>query len=181
MSDTHQQDKAQETDTPLWRFALTLWQQEEAREFCLVLQQHGWSVTRLLCAGWLASQGLGYSGTEPDSLQQWRRNVTESVRSLRKSLSKSDSLLAPLRETLARAELEAERIELYRAWLALGAADIPGPSDDRFYTTEFNLRQAAPDNAGSVNKITEPMIRHLAQLIESMSIESSNPGGGQPA
>lgn len=180
MSDTFQQDKAPETDTPLWRFALTLWQQEPARDTCLALQQHGWSVTRLLCAGWLATQGLGYSGKEPESLQQWRRNVTESVRSLRKSLNKSDSLLAPLRESLARAELEAERVELYRTWLALGATDVAGPTGDQYYTAEHNLRQAAPDHSGSVNEITEPMIRHLAQLIENTATETSQPGGGQP-
>lgn len=157
-----------ETDTPLWQFALSLWQQEAARDLCLGLQEQGWSVTRLLCAGWLGTRGLAYTGDEPQAIQQWRRNVTESIRSLKKSLNKSDSLLVPLRESLARAELEAERVELYRAWLAIRDTDLAGTPDegDRM---ESNLRQAAPATNGSNHETTEPMIRHLAQLMITTS------------
>lgn len=155
------------TDTPLWRFALSLWQQEAARELCLALQDQGWSVTRLLCAGWLARDGRRYSGEEADAIQHWRRSVTESIRSLKKSLPKSDSLLTPLRESLARAELEAERIELYRAWRAIRASAPPASQAEISGLTEHNLRQAAPTPNGSINEMTEPMIRHLAQIIDA--------------
>lgn len=181
MPENDDHDTTAGTDTPLWRFALALWQQDAARDLCLQLQEQGWSVTRLLCAGWMARQGRHYSGNEPESLQQWRRNVTESIRHLKKSLGKSDSLLAPLRESLARAELEAERIELYRAWQTLrdtapGDTTRPGPS-----ITESNLRQAAPATNGSINGMTEPMIRQLAQLIGTVSSGHSHPSGSQGA
>ncbi|MCK7545252.1 DUF2390 domain-containing protein [Marinobacter bryozoorum] len=158
-----------DTDTPLWRFSLTLWQRQEASELCLELQQQGWSVTRLLCAGWLASTGCKYSGHEPDDLRQWRGTVTESVRSLKKSLDKSDNLLTPLRQALAKAELEAERVELYRAWQALRDTAVASPTADTTRLAEQNLRMAAPDTNGSLNAKTEPMIRHLAQLINQIS------------
>ena len=153
-----------DTDTPLWQFAVALWQQQDASTLCLDLQQQGWSVTRLLCAGWLASEGREYAGDEPDELRQWRSTVTESVRSLKKSLDKSDTLFQSLRQALAKAELEAERIELYRAWLIL--RDAPeSPITDAIPLAERNLRRAAPETNGSLNDKTEPMIRHLAQLI----------------
>ncbi|MFC4260651.1 DUF2390 domain-containing protein [Marinobacter lacisalsi] len=178
MSDGEIHNNGPETDTPLWRFALSLWQQEAARNLCLALQEQGWSVTRLLCAGWLASQGLAYTGSEPQAIGQWRRNVTESIRSLKKSLNKSDSLLIPLRESLARAELEAERIELYRAWLVIRQSDLAGMPEegDRM---EANLRQAAPATNGSNHETTEPMIRHLAQLMMTTSAGQRHRQGSQ--
>ncbi|WP_417548358.1 DUF2390 domain-containing protein [Marinobacter segnicrescens] len=163
-----------DTNTPLWRFSLALWQQQEASELCLGLQQQGWSVTRLLCAGWLASEGRDYAGDEPGDLLQWRGTVTESVRSLKKSLDKSDNLLAPLREALAKAELEAERIELYRAWLALRKPATAGSMPATTRLAEQNLRRAAPDTGSSLNAKTEPMIRHLAQLINRISAPSAS-------
>lgn len=164
-----------DTDTPLWRFALALWQQDQARHLCLQLQQQGWSVTRLLCAGWLASRGIGYSGDDPLPLRQWRTDVTEAIRSLKKSLSKSDSLVAPLREALARAELESERVELYQAWLAFRYDASATSVNDLTGVAERNLRQAAPDTSGSINGKTEPMIRHLAQLINRVSEDGEQP------
>ncbi|MGM0570826.1 DUF2390 domain-containing protein [Marinobacter sp.] len=172
-----------ETDTPLWRFSLTLWQQPGASQLCLDLQQQGWSVTRLLCAGWLASEGRDYSGDEPDTLRRWRATVTESVRSLKKSLDKSDNLLAPLRQSLARAELEAERIELYRAWLALADSAPASPVTETALLAEQNLRVAAPAIEGSLNEKSEPMIRHLAKLINLISSPEGSGGhhnGGGP-
>lgn len=168
MSDRDNHNTGPETDTPLWQFALSIWQQEAARDLCLRLQEQGWSVTRLLSAGWLAGQGLAYAGDEPQAIQQWRRNVTESIRSLKKSLSKSDSLLVPLREILARAELEAERVELYQAWQAIRDTDLAGKPAERD-RMECNLRQAAPATNGSNHETTEPMIRHLAQLMITTS------------
>lgn len=176
MTETQSTQQAPNLDTPLWQFALSLWQRDDARELCLALQQQGWSVTRLLCAGWLASQGQPYSGAEPETVMQWRENVTESIRSLKKSLSKSDSLLAPLRESLARAELEAERIELYQAWQALRDIGPEHNSVDRGAITELNLQHAAPAHLGSLNETTGPMIRHLAQCI----LANSNGRSGQP-
>lgn len=170
-------------DTPLWRFALTLWQQDEARNLCLQLQQEGWSVTRLLCAGWLATQGADYSGSEPDGLKQWRSNVTEVIRSLKKSLSKSDSLAASLRNSLASAEVEAERVELYRAWLTFRDAAPDSGLTDTISVAERNLRRAGPGHSPSDK--TEPMIRHLAQLINAVAAQpqagAPQAGGERPA
>ncbi len=173
-----------DTDTPLWRFALALWQQPEARNLCLQLQQEGWSVTRLLCAGWLAARGADYTGDEPDSLRQWRTNVTEAIRSLKKSLAKSDSLVAPLRDALASAELEAERVELYQAWLVLRDTGSGGDNADRAYIAERNLRRAGPDSAAGLNERTQPMIRQLAKLIKRVAEEPAAgalSGGARPA
>lgn len=166
MADTGKLDLAATTDTPLWRFALALWQQEAARELCLGLQQQGWSVTRLLCAGWLGHNGMPYNGREPAAVMEWRHNVTESIRSLKKSLSKSDSLLTTLREALARAELEAERVELYRAWQAISTvAPAEHPATEVTALLEHNLRRAAPASHAGSNEMTEPMIQQLAQLM----------------
>lgn len=181
MSENDNQDTAPDTDTPLWRFAIALWQQERARELCLQLQDQDWSVTRLLCAGWLASKGVRYSGTEPESLSYWRRNVTESIRSLKKSLSKSDSLLVPLRESLARAELEAERVELYRAWQALRDINSRDMPSDGYEMLMSNLRHAAPATKGSINGTTEPMIRQLAEQIGTVSAGYPHRSGSTPA
>jgi uncharacterized protein (TIGR02444 family) len=180
MPDEDNQQTGPETDTPLWQFALALWQQGAARDILLRLQEQGWSVTRLLCATWLASQGAPYSGDEPQAIRQWRRNVTESIRSLKKSLDKSDSLLISLRESLASAELEAERIELYRAWLAMGEPDSADSPVDVDRMAERNLRQAAPATT-SINETTEPMIRHLAQLISATSRGLSGQQGSERA
>ncbi|GGY73607.1 DUF2390 domain-containing protein [Marinobacter zhanjiangensis] len=180
MPETDTRHNGPDTDTPLWQFALALWQQDAARDLLLCLQEQGWSVTRLLCAAWLASQGAAWSGNEPQAIQQWRRNVTESIRSLKKSLDKSDSLLTPLRESLARSELEAERVELYRAWLAIRETEPADSPVDVDRMAEYNLRQAAPANTSS-NDTTEPMIRHLAQLISATSHGTPDQPRGQGA
>ncbi len=158
------------TDTPLWRFAVALWQRDEASECCLDLQQQGWSVTRLLCAGWLARQGHQYSGLEPPTLAQWRQDVTGPIRTIKKALGKSDGLLGPLRQKLAQAELEAERVELYRAWLAF--RDLPAtPTDtDPEILALANFRQAAPAEENRLDKATDRMIRKLAHLVISTSV-----------
>ncbi|WP_254774258.1 DUF2390 domain-containing protein [Marinobacter sp. AC-23] len=67
-----------EPDNPLWYFALTFWQHSSAQQTCLALQNEGWSVTRILCAGWLALNGRSYTGIEDATVTEWRDRVTGS-------------------------------------------------------------------------------------------------------
>ncbi len=166
----HETDHTPDTNTPLWRFSLALWQRAEAAGLCLGLQEEGWSVTRLLSAGWLAREGRIYPQAEPLALQQWRTEMTGSLRALKKSLTKSDPLLAPLRQTLAKAELEAERIELYRAWQALHNALKADPGTPVIALIQQNLHRAAPGANDGLNARTEPMISHLAELINQTDV-----------
>ena len=85
----------------------------------LALQSAGWAVSHLLVAAFQAREGSMFDGQEPQSIRQWRQTVTQHLRELRRSLPKDRGDLAPLRDQLARAELESERIELgyWYAWL----------------------------------------------------------------
>lgn len=107
--------------SPLWEFAISYWQRPGVEETCLQLQEAGWSVTQVVCAGWLSATGRVYDGAEPDELRAWRQEMTEKIRLLRKSINKQDNTLKTLRQQLAKAELEAEKTELYRAWQWLAA------------------------------------------------------------
>ena len=176
----HETDHTPDTDTPLWRFALALWQCDEAASLCLSLQEKGWSVTRLLSAGWLARERRVYPQAEPLALQQWRAEMTGSLRALKKSLAKSDPLLAPLRQTLARAELEAERVELYRAWQALHNALKADPETPDIALIQQNLRRAAPCTDDGQNFSTEPKISHLAELINQTGVSVRSGACAQP-
>lgn len=162
---------------------MALWQSDEAAGLCLSLQEEGWSVTRLLCAGWLSRERRIYPQDEHLSLQQWRAGMTSSIRALKKSLAKADPLLAPLRQSLARAELEAERIELYRAWQALHNAVNADPEIPDLTLVQQNLNRAAPADGVGQNARTEPMISHLAKLINQMDLPTRTdhdacPGSG---
>ena len=94
-----------EPDNPLWRFALAFWQNAEARQACLALQEQGWSVTRLLCAGWLALSGRRYDGQEDATLTKWRQDVTGALRTARRALPKGSEACRELREAVAHDDL----------------------------------------------------------------------------
>lgn len=108
-----------EPDNPLWRYALACWQNPELAEACLTLQAFDWSVTRILCAGWLGVNGHLFTGVEDATVTEWRSRVTGSIRSARKSISRHHNGCRDLREALARAELQAEQTELALAWHTL--------------------------------------------------------------
>ena len=108
-----------EPDNPLWRYALACWQNPELAEACLTLQACDWSVTRILCAGWLGVNGHLFTGVEDAKVTEWRARVTGSIRSARKSIPRHHIGCRDLREALARAELQAEQTELALAWHTL--------------------------------------------------------------
>lgn len=87
---------------------------------CLGLQSRGWSVSRLLCVAWLASQGVPPC-PEPEQVAQWRQQVTGTLRALRRGLPRESSPAASLRHALAQTEVKAEQLELALAFPALSA------------------------------------------------------------
>lgn len=153
-----------EPDNPLWRFALEFWQYPEAQENCLTLQQQGWSVTRILCAGWLSLNGRRYSGIEDATLTEWRHRVTGGLRAIRKWLPKSNTACQKLRDGTGGLELEAERIELALAWQTL-ITQKPEYSDmhGREKLTRNNLEAAAP--SPSSIRSAKPQLNALASTL----------------
>ncbi|GGC69660.1 DUF2390 domain-containing protein [Marinobacter halophilus] len=134
-----------EPDNPLWRYALACWQNPELAETCLCLQAQGWSVTRILCAGWLGVNGRAFTGVEDAKVTEWRARVTGSIRSARKSIPRHHNACLDLREALAKAELQAEKTELALAWQTLTSNNPEtGSMLDRTTATLQNLLAAAP-------------------------------------
>ena len=134
-----------EPENPLWHFALRLWQLPDVQDSCLALQAGGWSVTRILCAAWLASSGRVFAGAEDATVTEWRDRVTVPLRGARKALPDHATYYRGLRGGIATLELEAEQIELALAWRTLMTynpehADMQG-SDTLIHT---NLLAAAP-------------------------------------
>ncbi len=163
-----------EPDNPLWRFALAIWQHSAAQETCLALQGEGWSVTRILCAGWLALNGRAYTGIEEATVTEWRNRVTGSLRSIRRSVPKEQTAYFLLRTNLANLELEAERIELALVWRNSKA---PNPEPSNMYASDeliqSNLTAAAPA-AG-----TSPEAKQLLGILRDI-ISTLQPGGATP-
>lgn len=134
-----------EPDNPLWQFALTFWRHLPVQKSCLALQNKGWSVTRILCAGWLALNGRTYTGIEDATVTEWRDRVTGGLRAIRTSVPKAQTSYNALRTSLASLELEAERIELALAWRSLTAPNSEQSTmDERDKLIRLNLAAAAP-------------------------------------
>lgn len=154
-------------DNPLWHFALNLWRAPEISQLCLQLQGEGWSVTRLLCAAWLASEGHHFRG-EPAEARAWRQRMTAPLRQLRQSLPKTLPATAELRQQLARAELEAERVELALAHAGLAGNFVPSDRSFRDWPLPrrllANLNAAAPETQGP-DAQAHPMIHSLSDQI----------------
>ena len=153
-------------DNPLWHYALTCWQNPAVVEACLELQAEGWSVTRILCAGWLAQKGQRFTGVEDAKVTEWRSRVTGSIRSARKSIPKQANWQQPLRDTLAKAELAAEKTELALAWQALDQQSPEiGAMENHRQLIERNLLAAAPEPAPG--PATRALIIRLAEHLAS--------------
>jgi len=155
-----------EPDNLLWQFALTFWQHSSAQETCLALQNEGWSVTRILCAGWLALNGRAYTGIEDATVTEWRDRVTGSLRAARTSLPKALASYSGLRKSLSSLELESERIELALAWRTLTAPN-PEPSNMHAYEGDklirSNLAAAAPISGTTVS--TRKLLSTLGDIL----------------
>jgi uncharacterized protein (TIGR02444 family) len=162
-----------ELNNPLWHFALILWREPGVQENCLALQHQGWSVTRLLSAGWLALNNRAYTGIEAATLTEWRDRVTGSLRSVRQWLPKTGSSYQNLRNDLTTLELGAEQIELALVWHTL-THDNPENStmQGRDTLIRHNLETAAPPS-GSAR-------RAALQLNALADILANFPKGGLP-
>lgn len=141
-----------EPDNPLWHFALTFWQRSSVQKTCLALQNEGWSITRILCAGWLALNDKSYTGIEDATVTEWRDRVTGSLRAIRTSIPKAQAPYEALRTNIASLELAAERIELALAWQALTKSNSEQNSMyEREKLIRYNLAAAAPVSGTTVN------------------------------
>lgn len=165
-----------EPDNPLWRFALEFWQAPDVQEHCLALQQQGWSITRLLSAGWLALNNRPYTGIEGATLTEWRDCVTSSLRSVRQRLPKANPDCRLLRENLATLELNAEQIELALAWHTL---KLNNPEVSRLQGRKtlirHNFEAAAPFSGSSGSAVP-----HLNALVSALTNVPTNFTKGEP-
>ncbi|WP_421841329.1 TIGR02444 family protein [Marinobacter algicola] len=153
----------------MWRFACRFWESSAAREACLGLQDRGWSVTRLLCAAWLATSGKVLPGTESAQVTAWRRDVTEPLRSVKKAITKNNPRTAMVREYIARSELEAERVELALAYQALISDKHTGSGEVATANLALsNLLAAAPEKTmdNETGSLLDILTRELSTLVE---------------
>ncbi|MDY7116226.1 TIGR02444 family protein [Halomonas sp. SSL-5] len=118
------------SESPLWPFALALYARPDVEAACLRLQDDaGVDVCELLWRCWLLHHGaIPEHGSETGlvEVRRWQREVTAPLRRLRRELKATAAErdgVARLRETLKRAELEAEREALAR----LEALAMTGP------------------------------------------------------
>ncbi len=156
-------------ENPLWRFACRFWESSAAREACLGLQDRGWSVTRILCATWLATSGKALSGTESAQVTAWRRHVTEPLRSSKKYITKNNPRTAIVRECISRSELEAERVELALAYQALVSDNYTGSGEIPLANLALNnLLAAAPEKTmdNETGSLLDTLTRELSTLVE---------------
>lgn len=100
------------TNSPLWQFALDLWQAPSNVAILMHLQnQHQARVNMLICALWLGKQGIGATKAlleAQTATQAWHERYVINLRQLKQDLAKG----VALREQLAQAELSAEKLEL---------------------------------------------------------------------
>lgn len=158
-----------EPDNPLWRYALAVWKNPDVQQTCLRLQGEGWSVTRLICAGWLAQQNRRYTGEEDATVAEWRDCVTGPLRAVRRNLPKTSGPAGELRQSVAALELQAEQLELALVWRALTNTTQTGTDmHGREMLIRTNLAAAAPctQQAGEVSDSLNILTRSLAELSE---------------
>ena len=148
MTDLITAPESLDRDSPLWRFALWFWKQPGVEQQCLALQAEGWHISRLLAACWMASRGKDYREDQVEQADQWHTRITDRLRSLRKQLDRENEQLAPVRAAIARAELEAEQVELALLYRSLTTHQTTGHAPTRPDQTqvENNLHAVAPDH-----------------------------------
>lgn len=152
-------------ESPLWQFALAFWQDSETERVCLDLQSRDWSVTRLLCAAWLAGQGVPPC-PEPEMVTLWRQRVTATLRALRQGMPRASPPAADLRAALARTELKAEQLELALAFRALSAhIEQAGQVTIDTELIRAHLYGSAPDSK-TLNRETEGLIEVLINRVQ---------------
>ncbi|MBU2954718.1 TIGR02444 family protein [Marinobacter sp. F3R08] len=163
-----------ELENPLWRFALVFWKLPDVQGACLALQNQGWSVTRILCAAWLALSGRVFTGIEGATVTEWRDRVTVALRSARKSLPGNTDNCQKLRTGIAGLELEAEQIELALSWRTL-MTDNPEHAEMQVRKELIitNLMAAAPTS--SVDDCASPLLNTLVNTLAHFSTGDRQP------
>lgn len=149
-----------QTETKLWSFALSCWKKPGVAPACLLLQQQGWSVTRILCAAWLTNQSRAYNGLEAATVTEWRNRVTAALRVIKKSIPQESQNCYDLRAGIADLELQAERVEFALAWHALDIEPAQPVMQDRSTLIISNLTAAAP--CAESARLASSDIRQLA-------------------
>ncbi len=142
-------------ESPLWPFALALYARPGVEAACLQLQDEaGVDVCELLWRCWLLHHGaIPEPGSEAAlaEVRRWQREVTAPLRRLRREL-KADAAeqhgVARLRETLKRAELQAERETLARLESVamtrpLRRLDARDPTAQRLLSNALQLQKKA--------------------------------------
>lgn len=98
--------------SPLWQFALGLWQEPSNVANLMHLQnQYQARVNMLICALWLGKQGIEATKAlleAQTTTQAWHERYVINLRQLKQDLAKG----VALREQLAQAELSAEAFEI---------------------------------------------------------------------
>ncbi|MEX2475340.1 DUF2390 domain-containing protein [Marinobacter sp.] len=161
-----------QADNPLWHFALAFWNFPGVESTCLELQRKGWSVTQILSACWLTISGQKYIGNESDTVTEWRTHVTGSLRLARQFIPRDDPDTAELRASIARNELEAERIELALTYQSLANARPDNASrQGSEHLARTNLGAAAPE--ATMDMETGQLLDALAKGLASFSSGTS--------
>jgi uncharacterized protein (TIGR02444 family) len=131
-------------DNPAWRYIVALYGRDGVAPECLRLQdEFGIDISFALFCLWLGSEnGIALDDASLDQLRrvggEWAELAVAPLRDVRRAMKQSDFLteapVATLRKTLAKLEIEAERIEI--ALLHRRAGEVwPAP-----------LRDGVPEN-----------------------------------
>lgn len=114
-----------ELENPLWRFALTLWQNPDLQTHLMRLQNlYGQRVNSIIAAAWYT----GRPNASASSLRQatvdtleWHIRHVRPLRSERLALASHES---ERKKALLAQELEAEQIEIARLYAILNQTDF---------------------------------------------------------
>ncbi len=109
-----------EIDNDFWRHSLRIYKQPPVESLCLRLQdEFGLDVNVVLFCHWLGVSEFAISSKQlkdlSDQLEDWRQQVVEPLRKLRKNLQ-TDADAEPVREQIKLAELKAEQHQQALIW-----------------------------------------------------------------
>ena len=129
---------------PFWQFSLQVYEEPNVEAALLHLQDHyDLNINLVLYCCWFAKTGLGRIKQKEfkcvvESTRNWHRQVTESLRKLRRKASKhaDDPSIANIKKHILNTEIAAEHIEQ----LILVERLLPNP--DPYKTPEQRLKDA---------------------------------------
>lgn len=123
---------------PFWQFSLAVYALPAVQAECLALQDaHDIDVNVLLFSAWIGGcAGIRLSSTNLDrargAVEAWNRDVVKPLRQARRAAKALAPEAAALRQSMAEAELTAERTEqdiLHALAMPAGAKDADGPAE----------------------------------------------------